>query len=179
VTAVRATRASPNARLPLRRTGRRVWLAVHLWSAGAWLGLDLALGAVVLTGLSSDEDTTRATCFQVLEVLAVWPLPLAGLACLASGVVLGLGTSHGLLRYWWVTVKLAINLVLTTLVLVLLRPNMRHVAGQGRDLAAGRDVSVDVSSLVMPPSVTVVALTVAVWLSVWKPWGRIRRAPAG
>ena len=85
--------------------------------------------------------------------------------------------AHGVLRYWRVAVELAVDLVLTTL--VLLSPNMRDVAGQGREPAAGRPVSTDVCSLVMPPSVTVVALTAAVWLSVWKPWGRIRRAPVG
>jgi hypothetical protein len=73
-----------------------------------------------------------------------------------------------------VLVNLA-NFVGVGTVALLLGAGMRPAGEQGRVLAAGGDVSVDVSSLVMPPTVTMVALTVAVWLSVAKPWGRIGR----
>jgi hypothetical protein len=158
---------------PLSRSARRLVLAVHLWSAGAWIGIDVVLAALVVAGVSSDDVARRAVALQALELFAVWPLAAVGLLCLASGVLLGLGTRYGLLRFWWVAAKLVINLVLSTLVLVLLRPNVHRVAEEGRRLAAGEPVGTDLSSLVMPPTVTMVALTVAVYLSVYKPWGRI------
>jgi hypothetical protein len=160
----------------MRRAHRRAALGVHLWSGGAWIGMDLVLGILVVTALTTDDVALRAVCLQAFELFAIWPLTLVGLLCLVSGVLLGLGTPYGLLRYWWVAVKLAINLVLSTLVIVLLGPGMRRAGEQGRELAAGGAVSTDVSSLVMPPTVTIVALTVAVWLSVVKPWGRIGRS---
>ena len=169
-----AARRGP--RWAMRRVHRRAALGVHLWSGGAWIGMDLVLGILVVTALTTDDAGLRAVCLQAFELFAVWPLTVVGLVCLLSGVLLGLGTPYGLLRYWWVAVKLAINLVLSTLVIVLLGPGMRRAGEQGRELAAGGDVSTDVSSLVMPPTVTIVALTVAVWLSVAKPCGRIGRA---
>jgi low temperature requirement protein LtrA len=51
--------------------------------------------------------------------------------CLLSGVVLGLGSKWGVVRYWWVAVKLALNLVLTALVPVALRPEVTHLADPG------------------------------------------------
>ena len=66
-----------------------------------------------------------------LELFAVWPLLTAGLVCLASGVVLGLGTKYGLVRYWWVAIKLMLNIVLTALVLIALRPEVSKAAEQG------------------------------------------------
>jgi hypothetical protein len=48
--------------------------------------------------------------------------PFAGRWTLTSGVLLGLGTKYGLVRYWWVLVKLVINVVLVALVLILLWP---------------------------------------------------------
>lgn len=160
------------ARIPMSRTTRRVVLVVHVWTAGAWLGLDVAMAALVVTALRADDPALRAALYQALEVVVVWPLTVAGLGCLASGLLLGLGTRYGLLRFWWVAVKLVINLFLSTLVLVLLRPNAQALAGDGRRLAAGQRVDVDVSSLVMPPTVTVIALTFAFYLSIGKPWGR-------
>ena len=39
----------------------------------------------------------------------------------------GWGRDRGLVRYWWVAVKLALNLILCTLILVALRPSMSNV----------------------------------------------------
>ncbi len=160
----------------MSRATRRLVLVVHVWTAGAWLGLDVAMAALVVTALRADDPAPRAALYQALEVVVVWPLTVAGLGCLASGLLLGLGTRYGLLRFWWVAVKLVVNLVLTTLVLLLLRPNAQALAVDGRRLAAGKTVDVDISSLVMPPTVTMIALTFAFYLSVVKPWGR---TPAG
>jgi hypothetical protein len=86
--------------------------------------------------------------------------------------VLGLGTRYGLLRYWWVAVKLALNVVLALLVWVLLRPGLDAAAEYGRLLPASAPA--DVSTLVFPPIVSTSALVVATVLAVYKPWGRLR-----
>jgi hypothetical protein len=91
-----------------------------------------------------------------------------------TGVVLGAGTHHGLVRYWWVVVKLVLNIVLTLLVLVLLRPGLDEAAAVGRQLATDAAVGVDLSNLVFPPIVSGTSLVVATVLAVYKPWGRVR-----
>ena len=93
---------------------RKGLLVVHIASAGTWIGIDVVMGIVILTALLSD-DATRALCYQALELIAGWPLVVTGLVCLASGVVLGLGSTYGLVRYWWVAIKLAINIVFVAL----------------------------------------------------------------
>jgi hypothetical protein len=160
---------------------RKGVLVVHIVSAGAWIGIDVVMGVLVFTALLTDDDATRALCFRALELFAVWPLFTTGLVCLASGVVLGIGTKWGLLRYWWVAIKLALNIVLTTLVLVALRPGVMEAAEQGRRFAAGEAASLVVGDLIYPPIVSPSALLVAFVLAVFKPWGRIRkrRAPTG
>jgi hypothetical protein len=94
-------------------------------------------------------------------------------------VVLGLGTRFGLVRYWWVAVKLAMNVVLCLLVVFALRPGLGEVVEHGRVLAAGGVSDADISSLFFPPAVSLAALSAATVLAVFKPWGRIRRSPAG
>jgi hypothetical protein len=73
--------------------------------------------------------------YRALELFAVWPLIATGLVCLASGVVLGLGTKYGLVRYWWAAIKLALNVVLVVLVMFALRPGVVEMAEQGRRFA--------------------------------------------
>ena len=157
---------------------RKSVLVVHIVSAGAWIGIDVVMAVVVFTGLLSDDDDTKALSFRALELFAVWPLLAAGLVCLLSGLVLGLGSKYGLVRYWWVAGKLALNLLLTGLVLVGLQPAVADAAGRARQFSAGEAVSLAVKDLIYPPIVSPAALLIAVLLAVFKPWGRIRRRPA-
>ena len=157
---------------------RKGVLVVHIVSAGAWIGIDVVMGVVIFTALLSADDNTRSLCYRALELFAVWPLLMTGLVCLASGVVLGLGTKWGLVRYWWVAIKLALNILLTALVLVALRPGVMEAAQQGRRFASGEPASLAVGDLIFPPVVSPTALLIAFVLAVFKPWGRIRKRPA-
>jgi hypothetical protein len=161
--------------LPLGRRTRRAVLVLHIASAGAWIGLDVVMATLVFTAMATDDVSTQALCYQALELFAVWPMLATGLLCLATGLLLGLGTKFGLLRYWWVAIKLVLNIVLTTLVVVALRPGVYEAAELGRVLALGDIASADVGDLVFPPIVSPLALMFAMTLSVYKPWGRIRR----
>ena len=96
-----------------------------------------------------------------------------GLLTLTTGVVLGLGTRFGLLRYWWVVTKLVITLVLVVLVMVALQPTLADAATQtavvdGSLPARLNDVR---RNMIFPPLVSTSCLLFASWLSVYKPWG--------
>jgi hypothetical protein len=153
---------------------RKGVLVVHIVSAGTWIGIDVVMGVVVFTTLLAEDDNTRALCYRALELFAVWPLIATGLLCLASGVVLGLGTKWGLIRYWWVATKLALNVLLVALVPIALRPEVIEKAEQGRRFMSGEAASLAVGDLVFPPIVSPTLLLVAFVLAVFKPWGRIR-----
>jgi hypothetical protein len=157
----------------LGRRIRKTTLVVHLVSAGTWIGIDVLVAVLVAVGWWSDDPQHRATAYQALGWFVVWPMFTTAMVCLATGLLLGLGTKWGLLRYWWVAVKLVLNLVLSTLILVALRPGMPDVVRHGQDLAAGVPSDVDVSFLFFPPAVSLAALTLATVLAVFKPWGRI------
>jgi hypothetical protein len=154
---------------------RKSVLLIHIASAGAWLGIDVVMAVLVFTAVFSDDDRTKALSFQALELIAVWPLLITGLVCLLTGGLLGLGSKYGLVRYWWVAVKLVLNVILVALVAFALRPGLAEAAAYGEVLAAGGSARSDVGSLVFPPVVSGVALVTATVLSVFKPWGRLRR----
>jgi hypothetical protein len=165
----------PDVRMPLGRRTRKGLLVAHIVTAGAWIGLDVVMGVFVFTAMLSDDVGTQAVSLQALELFAVWPLLGCGLLCLLTGVLLGLGTRYGLVRYWWVGVKLALNVVLSSLVLVALRPGVEEAAEAGRSLSAGEPLGASVGQLGFPPVVSTTALVVATVLAVYKPWGRTRR----
>lgn len=159
------------------RLGRRAhksFLLVHIVSAGAWFGLDIALGVLAFTAVLTDDPQLGATCIGALRLFAVWPMLGAALACLGSGIVLGLGTRYGLLRYWWVAGKLVINVGMCLLILFALRPGLGEAAAHAAGLAAGGPVGPLPRTLIFAPIVSPTLLLIAYLLSVFKPWGRMR-----
>jgi hypothetical protein len=61
--------AQPVVRWRLGARARKGVLVVHIASAGAWLGIDVVMGVLVLTALLSDEDRTKALAFRALELV--------------------------------------------------------------------------------------------------------------
>lgn len=165
---------------PRRLSGRarKITLMLHIASAGAWFGIDVVMAVVIFRALLTGDDATKAVNYQALELFAIWPSFVMGVSCLTTGVILGLGSKYGLVRYWWVTAKLAINLVLTTLILVALRPGVAEAAEDGRRIDAGQMSQLVVGDIVFPPIVAPTAVLLAMYLSVFKPWGRLRRGTA-
>jgi hypothetical protein len=168
---------TPKAR-PSRRLGSRshkAFLLLHIVSGAAWFGLDLALGILVVTALVTDDPHTAGFAIQAVDLFAIWPMFAASVLCLATGVVLGLGSKYGLLRYWWVAVKLGVNVLMSTLIVTALRPGIGEAASIGERLLTG-DTSVSVPhNLLFPVVLAPSLLLTAYLLSVFKPWGRIRR----
>lgn len=162
--------------MTLSRGWRRAALVLHVVSAGAWIGVDVMVAVLVLTGWFADDVEVRSLAYRALAEFVVWPMLASGLVCLATGVVLGLGTKWGLLRFWWVAAKLGLNLALCTLIVVLLQPGMDEVGAYGEQLLTGTPSPDRVRTLFFPPAVSLSALTIATVLAVYKPWGAIRPA---
>ncbi|MFE0022813.1 hypothetical protein [Amycolatopsis sp. NPDC059021] len=162
-----------------RRLGsrtRKAFLVAHIVTAGAWMGMDLALGILVCTALLTSDPGITAGSYRVLELFAGWPMLAASLLCLASGAVLAVGSKYGLFRYWWVFAKLVVNVVMSLLILFVLRPGLNDVAANAQRLAAGDTSLGSPSELLYPVVVAPSLLLFAFVLSVFKPWGRMRRA---
>jgi hypothetical protein len=171
-----ATRPVRGPAFRLGRRARRITLLTHIAAAGAWLGIDVVLGVMVGTALVTGDAQQAGVALQSLGLFVVWPLIVVGLVCLASGILLGAGSTYGLVRYWWTATKLVLNVVLVTLVPVLLRPGVGDVSESARtSLLEGTEPPV-VGDLVFPPLVSGTVVLIAMALSVFKPWGPIRRA---
>ena len=170
-----ATRPVRGPAFRLGRRARRITLLTHIAAAGAWLGIDVVLGVMVGTALVTGDAQRAGVALQSLGLFVVWPLIVVGLVCLASGILLGAGSAYGLVRYWWTAIKLGLNVVLVILVLVLLRPQVGSVSESARaSLLEGTDPPA-VGDLVFPPLVSGTVVLIAMALSVFKPWGTIRR----
>ena len=157
----------------MTREMRRFVLLTHILSSVSWIGVDLVMGALSLRGLTTDDPHTLATAYGALAIFCVPLLLTLGLLTLTTGVVLGLGTRFGLVRYWWVVTKLVITVGFCVLILVALQPTLAD-AGTQTAVVDGTlpERLTDVRrNMIFPPIVSTSALLFASWLSVYKPWG--------
>jgi hypothetical protein len=97
---------------------RRFTFTTHITSSVGWVGAVLAFFVLALIGFTSD-DPLKVRGAYLLMAPAAWfvLVPLAH-ASLLSGIVLSLGTTWGLFRYYWVVLKLGITLFATVILLI-------------------------------------------------------------
>ncbi len=154
----------------------RLLLTVHVATVVSVLGTDLVLLAL---GISSVRGADPRTIYPAAHLVATWVLsPLAALA-LGTGVLLGLLTHWGLLRYWWVTIKLALTLALTGAILFVLVPRLGVAAGATTALESRPFTAGERLPLLVSPAVGVTLLILAVALAIYKPGWRLRSRPDG
>lgn len=157
----------------MTRKMRKFVLLAHILSAVSWIGVDLVMGVLSFRGLSTDDPQTLATAYGGLAMFCVPLLLTLGLLTLTTGVVLGLGTRFGLVRYWWVVAKLVITLAFCVLILVALQPTLADAATQTAlvDETLPTRLTDVRRNMIFPPVVSTSMLLFASWLSVYKPWG--------
>ena len=153
---------------------RKMALIAHVVSSIGWFGAVAAFLVLAVAGLTR-QDALLVRAAYLAMGLTTWfvILPLA-LISLLSGVVSSLGTKWGLVRHYWVLVKLLITALITILLLVHMQPV---------DLLAGAAAKTTVMSshlggvriqMVAYATATLVVLFVLTVLSVYKPPGMTR-----
>lgn len=154
----------------LRRRAHKLTLTAHVATSVGWLGGAYATVVLAITAAVTGDRALQHDSYVLMGVFdyAV-VLPLA-VASLVTGVLLGLGTKWGVVRYLWVRVKL-----LATIGVVLAAMALRHgeiveaidASERGGQAMAGIGSGMVVSTVM--PTLIITALTV---LSTFKPWGR-------
>jgi len=174
--AARAAKGSKAAKAGRKRTFppriRKTVLVLHVISSLTWLGVDVGLLALSLTGLTTDDPMTLRAVYLTMSVLVDAVVIPAGLLALTTGVVLSLGTKWGLVRYRWVLVKLVITLVTMTLTYYGLRAGVETAAAEVR--AAAQAPSEARGGLLFAPIVSLTCYVFMTVISFFKPWGRTR-----
>ena len=150
---------------------RKAALTAHVTASVGWLGSVASFLAMALAGLASADAQTVRASYLTMELTAWFVIVPLSLASLLTGVVQSLGTSWGLIRHYWVVIKLLLNTVATVLLLVHMRA-VGHVAATAAatTLATG-DLRGLRIQLVGDAGAAVILLLVATALGVYKPRG--------
>ena len=168
-----ATRTTPWRLTPV---ARKAVLVLHVVAGIGWMGVDIALLVLLITARTTNDAALAISGFNAIGMIVPVAVPPLSLGILVTGLMLGLGTRWGLVRYWWVLVKLLLSLIMTVLVFVSLVPAVSGIA-----ILTATTISADAvraslgtlpTMLMFPPVVSFLMLGAAAILSIFKPWQR-------
>ena len=162
-TSSRAPRGESSA-FRLRGKVHKAALTAHVLTSVGWFGIAVVVATCGIAAAATGDGSLATALYRTMEVAPWLSIPV-GLLAVATGVVLGLGTTWGLVRHWWVVAKIAIAVAVMVTDAVL----VGQVAG---DAAATGKAS---APLYGSTIAHVVMLGVATVLSVFKPRGRTPR----
>jgi hypothetical protein len=150
---------------------RKLALTAHVVSSVGWVGaLAVFLAHSIVSVASQDVQVVRAACLAM--ALTAWFVILPfSLASLATGLLQALGTAWGLLRHYWVLIKLLLTLVATTVLLLKLAP-ISSLATAVKALAFTSTELPDLKASLLAHAVGgLFVLLVATVLAIYKPAG--------
>jgi hypothetical protein len=154
---------------------RRFALTSHVTFSVGWLGAVAGFLALSVASLTSQNAEVVRGAYVSMNLLGAYLIIPLSLASLATGLIQALGTKWGLLRHYWVTVKLGLNVVAT--LLLFLHQFTAVAAGARRASQVAGDAVRDASlrsigrQLFIDASLAILVLLAATVLSVYKPWG--------
>ena len=148
---------------------RRTLLLAHIASSVGWLGAVAAYIALDLTAVTSEDEQLVRAAHLAMEVTVQWVIVPLALTTVVIGVLTALGTPWGLLRHYWVVVKLLLTLLATAVLLAETR-TIGSLADAARTVADPRELPGS-----LPHSVGgLIVLLLVLVLSVYKPKGVTR-----
>lgn len=158
----------------MRPQVRKAALVAHVSTSVGWLGAVVVFLALAVTALRSRDDAVVRAGYVAMDAATRWALVPLAVASLVTGLVSSLGTTWGLVRHWWVIVKLALIAVATVVLLLQLAPIAALAAAAGGGTLAGEQVAQARLSLVVHAGGGLLVLLGTTVLAVYKPRGLTR-----
>jgi hypothetical protein len=150
---------------------RKLALTLHVLSSVGWVGALAAFLVLAISGRDAEDADVARSVYPAMELVVRSAIVPLALMALVTGVVQGIGTRWGLLRHYWVVIKLVITIVATLVLLDELQP-IRELA----DLARAGELAPDIrrsarDSLVLHSAGGLATLLIPTVLSIYKPRG--------
>jgi hypothetical protein len=150
---------------------RRFAPTAHVTTSVGWLGAVACFLALAVVGLSSRQPLEVQAAYLAMEMVCWAVIVPLSLLSPATGIAQSLWTPWGLIRHYWVVVKLLVTLPCTAILLLHMLPTTRLAAAAAAGQLNGSAMHDLRVQLVADAAVAVAALLFTTLLAVYKPRG--------
>ena len=158
--------------MTIRRNLRKLALTLHVIASLGWIGAVLSFLVLAIAGMASPDIQLARASYLATDLTYRWAIIPLGLVSLITGLVSSLSTDWGLIRHYWVLVKLLMTVPATILMLVHAGA-VRYAAGVAATLSSADLAGLRIR-LVAYAGAALLVLLAATALSTYKPSGRTR-----
>lgn len=154
----------------------RLMLTTHISVSVGWFGAVAVFLVLAITGLSTANAQLSRSAYLAMELSGWFVIVPFCVASLITGLIQSIGTKWGLLRHYWIVVKLILTLFATVALLLHMKPIS--------DLSLAASSSLDFTRALPDLKVQILAnagaafllLLAIITISVFKPWGKTKFA---
>ena len=153
---------------------RKTILTIHVLSSVGWFGAVAAFLVLAAVGLGTEDAQLLSAVYLASQLTTRWVIVPFAILSLLSGVIQGLGTQWGLVKYWWVLIKLILTLG-SVAILFLHTGVIDQAAAHWGDASASHQAEGMAAlrlQLVVDSAAALVVLAIATALSTVKPRGQ-------
>ena len=153
---------------------RKLALTAHVVFSVSWIGAVCAYLALALIGVANERpEWIRAACLA-MDAIGWLVIVPCSFASLLTGVILGVGTPWGLVRHYWISIKLLMTLASTVVLLLHMQLTHELAVVALRRMPADPGLHGMQVQLVADAGAALLVLLVMTALSVYKPRGLTR-----
>ncbi len=158
----------------MKPTFSKLTLFSHITFSVGWIGAVAVFLVLAITGFTSHDILITRSAYIAMQLSTSYVIVPFCLASFFTGLVLALGTKWGLLKHYWIAVKLFLTLSVTIFLLLHLKP-ISYLAGIAADssLAQTQEYGLRLK-VIAEAGAAILVLLLITSISVYKPWGRIR-----
>lgn len=153
---------------------RKFILTSHIMFSVGWLGAVVVFIVLAITGLTTMDNQLSRSALVAMELSAWLVIVPFCLTSLFTGIVQSLFTKWGLLRHYWVIIKLFLTIVMTILLLLHIQPISYLAKAANSPSFTNAQYSENLISIIAKAGAAILALVVTTTLSKYKPWGKIK-----
>ena len=150
---------------------RRFALTAHVTASVGWLGAVVAFLALAVAGLTSRNAQIVRAAYLAMDLTAWFVIVPLSFASLLTGLVQSLGTTWGLIRHYWVLIKLLLTVLATIVLLVHMQPISRVAGLAAVTSISSSDLRGVRIQIVADAGAALLLLLVTTTLGVYKPRG--------
>lgn len=151
---------------------RKLTLLTHVISSVGWIGAATGVLALSIVGMTDRDVQMVRAAYLAMESLGRLVLVPLAFASLLTGILQGLVTTWGLIRHYWVLVKLVLNVAACGVLLLIMQEFGKLADVAKKPTWSSADLSLLQSSIALVhAAAALLLLLVATVLSIYKPRG--------
>jgi len=170
-------------RQPLTPLGRKWALSIHLIFVGLWFGAAIAMVLLIALRPSSfaspESLAVHCNCVKLIDDYII--IGSAG-GSLVTGLFLSWKTRWGFFQWYWIALKIIVTVMMVCFGAIFLGPWINRTAEiaaqQGLQAFDSPAYQTANSRALIFGSMQIGLLLTVIVISVFKPWGKIRKRPS-